>query len=85
MRQARGVHEIHTAVDQIDRITQGVAAGAEESARAAEQLASQSATLTDMVSTFKRTSATETKKELPLPARERVVRQRNSIRPRSMP
>ena len=47
--QALGVDQINTAVAQLDKVTQQSAASAEATARAAEQLNSQSVALDDMV------------------------------------
>jgi methyl-accepting chemotaxis protein len=47
--QAQGVQQVNTAVAQMDRVTQSNAAGAEQSASAAEELSAQSTTLRQMV------------------------------------
>ena len=47
--QARGVEQVNMAVSQLDRLTQQNAAGAEESASAAEQLAAQATAVRGMV------------------------------------
>ncbi len=47
--QAQGVEQINTAMSQMDKVTQMNAAGAEESASAAEELAAQSATVNGLV------------------------------------
>ncbi len=47
--QAQGVDQINTAVSQMDKVTQQNAAGAEESASAAEELAAQASTVKGMV------------------------------------
>jgi methyl-accepting chemotaxis protein len=47
--QAQGVEQINTAVSQMDKITQQNAAGAEESASAAEELSAQSHTVQSIV------------------------------------
>jgi methyl-accepting chemotaxis protein len=46
--QARGVEQIESAVGQMDRVTQGNAAAAEESAAAAEELSAQSISVTEI-------------------------------------
>jgi methyl-accepting chemotaxis protein len=48
--QSQGIAQINTAVGQMDKVTQGNAASAEESAAAAEELNAQAATLKDSVS-----------------------------------
>lgn len=48
-QQSSGVEQINTAVSQMDRITQGNAANAEESAAASEELSAQAVDLNDMV------------------------------------
>jgi uncharacterized phage infection (PIP) family protein YhgE len=47
--QAQGVDQVNTAVSQMDKVTQQNAAGAEESASAAEELSAQSATTKGLV------------------------------------
>jgi len=47
--QAQGVDQVNTAVAQMDKITQSNAAGAEESASAAEELSSQAVTVNAVV------------------------------------
>jgi len=47
--QAQGVEQINTAVSQMDKVTQANAAGAEQSASAAEQLTAQAMTVRGMV------------------------------------
>jgi methyl-accepting chemotaxis protein len=47
--QARGIDQIGKAISQMEQVTQGTAASAEESASAAEELTAQSATLKDVV------------------------------------
>jgi methyl-accepting chemotaxis protein len=47
--QAQGVDQINTAVSQMDRLTQQNAAGAEESASAAEELTAQARTVKSIV------------------------------------
>ncbi|MFP4163680.1 MAG: methyl-accepting chemotaxis protein [Chitinispirillaceae bacterium] len=47
--QAQGIDQINTAVAQMDKVTQGNAANAEESASASEELSSQAQELNDMV------------------------------------
>ena len=48
-QQTSGVGQINTAVSQMDRITQGNAASAEQSASASEQLSAQAVDLNEMV------------------------------------
>lgn len=50
--QATGINQIEIGFSQIDRITQGNTAGAEESASAAEELARQAKMLEEMLSSF---------------------------------
>lgn len=52
--QAQGIDQVNTAVAQMDRVTQGNAANAEESASASEELSAQARELYDMVATLKR-------------------------------
>jgi len=52
-QQAEGVAQINAAVDQVNAVTQLAAANAEESASAASELESQSATLSDLVGQFR--------------------------------
>lgn len=47
--QAQGIEQINTAVSQMDKVTQGNAANAEESASASEELSAQARELKDMV------------------------------------
>ena len=47
--QAQGIQEINTAVNQMDQVTQGNAANAEESAAAAEEMAAQAGALREAV------------------------------------
>ncbi|HEV2694326.1 MAG TPA: methyl-accepting chemotaxis protein [Verrucomicrobiae bacterium] len=47
--QTQGITQINTAVGQMDKVTQGNAAGAEESAAAAHELSSQSRTMREAV------------------------------------
>ena len=47
--QAQGVEQVNTAVSQMDKVTQSNAAGAEESASASEELASQAMAVKGMV------------------------------------
>ena len=47
--QAQGVDQVNIAVSQMDKVTQGNAAGAEESASASEQLAAQSQAVKGMI------------------------------------
>jgi methyl-accepting chemotaxis protein len=47
--QAEGIEQIHTAITQMDQVTQSNSASAEESASAAEELDAQAASLKDMV------------------------------------
>jgi len=56
-QQVDGVTQIKQAVDQINIVTQQVAANAEESASAATELESQAQTLRDMVAAFRLTDA----------------------------
>jgi methyl-accepting chemotaxis protein len=51
--QVQGIEQINQAMGEMDKITQQNAASSEESAAAAEQLASQSTHLTNLVGTFK--------------------------------
>ena len=48
--QSQGISQVNTAVNQMDKVTQGNAASAEESAAAAEELNAQAAVLKDAVS-----------------------------------
>jgi len=43
--QTAGIHHVHTAINQVDKVTQANAASAEESAAAAEQLSAQAETM----------------------------------------
>ncbi len=52
--QAQGIDQVNTAVAQMDRVTQGNAANAEESASASEELSAQARELYEMVGTLKR-------------------------------
>jgi methyl-accepting chemotaxis protein len=52
--QTTGMSEVTTAVSQMDKVTQGVAANAEESAAAAEELNAQAALLRDAVNELQR-------------------------------
>jgi methyl-accepting chemotaxis protein len=54
--QAEGVHQIHGAMDQVNTVTQGNAANAEQSAAAAEELNSQAAQLSETVGRFSLTN-----------------------------
>jgi methyl-accepting chemotaxis protein len=47
--QAQGIEQINKAIVDIDKVTQSVAANAEESAAAAEELTAQSASMDDLV------------------------------------
>ena len=47
--QSRGIEQIHTAVSQLEKVTQSNAAGAEQSAAAAEELSAQSHAVTGIV------------------------------------
>ena len=47
--QAQGVDQVNTAVAQMDKVTQGNAAGAEESASAAEELSAQAVSVNSVV------------------------------------
>lgn len=49
MDQAKGIEQIGAAVSQMDKLTQGNAANAEESASASEELSAQAGELNDMV------------------------------------
>jgi len=49
-QQAQGIDQVNTAVAQMDRVTQGNAANAEESASASEELSAQARELSEMVS-----------------------------------
>lgn len=60
--QSQGVGLINTSVTQLDNVTQGNAAAAEESASAAEQLRSQAALLHDMVAQMRSMVTGETTK-----------------------
>ncbi|HYD52820.1 MAG TPA: methyl-accepting chemotaxis protein [Gemmatimonadaceae bacterium] len=51
-QQAKGVSQITVAIEQMNTVTQGTAASAEESASAAEELSSQASTLAQMVARF---------------------------------
>ena len=51
--QRRGIEQINAAVGQLDKVTQSNAAGAEESASAAEQMNAQCLSLKQMCETFK--------------------------------
>ncbi len=51
--QAEGIRQVNVAVGELNKVTQGNAANAEESASAAEELNSQSAELRSMVGEFK--------------------------------
>ncbi len=55
--QAQGVDQVNTAVAQMDKVTQGNAATAEESASAASELATQSTQLNEMVTELLHLSA----------------------------
>jgi methyl-accepting chemotaxis protein len=75
--QSQGVHQITTAVAQMDKIVQSNAAGAQESASASQELDTQSRALQDAVSELRRvidgvrTASVATSKpagELPAPA-----------------
>ena len=48
--QARGVEQVTVAINQIDQVTQGNAASAEETASASEELSAQAAEMNEMVS-----------------------------------
>jgi methyl-accepting chemotaxis protein len=47
--QAKGIEQVNTAVSQMDKVTQGNAASAEESASASEELSAQAQDLKQMV------------------------------------
>ena len=51
--QAEGIRQVNVAVGELNKVTQGNAANAEESASAAEELNSQAAELRSMVGEFK--------------------------------
>lgn len=53
--QAQGIDQVNIAVAQMDRVTQGNAANAEESASASEELSAQARELSDMVAVLIRT------------------------------
>jgi methyl-accepting chemotaxis protein len=53
--QAQGIDQVNIAVAQMDRVTQGNAANAEESASASEELSAQARELSDMVDVLIRT------------------------------
>jgi len=55
--QAQGIEQVNTAVAQMNAVTQQNAANSEESASAAEELNSQASELSNMVGSFKLTSA----------------------------
>jgi methyl-accepting chemotaxis protein len=48
--QAQGIDQVNTAVTQMDKVTQGNAANAEETASAAQELSTQAAAMNEMVS-----------------------------------
>jgi hypothetical protein len=52
--QATGIDQINRAILQMEKVTQGNAAGAEESASAAEELAAHAESLNDLVGTLRR-------------------------------
>ena len=52
--QNQGVGQINTAIAQMDKVTQSTAAGAEESAVAAEELSAQAAAMQESVQTLER-------------------------------
>ena len=62
--QDQGVEQINAAVSQMDKITQANAAGAEESAAAAEQLKAQSMALQDAVTELSKMVGRETESDL---------------------
>ena len=81
-QQSEGVDQINSAVLQINQVTMTVAANAEESSSAAEELASQSQVLSDMVSAF--TLSSETTRHRPSAPR-RDVRKPAGASPRGVP
>ncbi len=77
--QAQGIEQVNQAAAQMDKVTQHVAASAEESAAASEELSAQAMTLLDMVNDLARlvegagqeaTLETETRQEVPLLLKE---------------
>jgi methyl-accepting chemotaxis protein len=56
-QQREGIDEIRKAVEMMNSVTQAVAANAEESASASEELAGQSSTMTALISEFELTGA----------------------------
>ena len=75
-QQNDGVRQISTAVTQLNGVTQQVAANAEESASASEELAGQSLTLTSMVQSFQISGAAKPTSDRPSNARRRGTRPR---------
>ena len=86
-QQSQGVNQISASVDQMNSLTQAVAANAEESASAAEELSAQSSEMTALVGQFclgiergrlptagRRTSAPPTARRTSPPARGDVPR-----------
>ncbi len=58
--QAKGIRQVSLAVGELNKVTQGNAANAEESASAAEELNSQASELRSMVNEFKLTNSSNT-------------------------
>ncbi len=52
--QSQGIHQVNTAVSQMDKVTQSNASGAEESAAAAEELNAQAAAMQQSVTDLRR-------------------------------
>ena len=75
-QQNDGVRQISTAVAQLNGVTQQVAANAEESASASEELAGQSLTLTSMVQSFQISGAQKSNGARQSNARRRGTRPR---------
>lgn len=57
--EAQGIAQIHGAVTELDRVTQGNAASSEQFAASSQQTASQVVALRNLVRRFKLRSATE--------------------------
>ncbi len=55
LEQAQGIEQVNVAVAQMDRVTQGNAANAEESASASEELSAQARELNEMIAVLIRT------------------------------
>ncbi|MCX6959601.1 MAG: methyl-accepting chemotaxis protein, partial [Verrucomicrobia bacterium] len=91
--QAQGIEQVNNAMSQMEKVTQGNAASAEESASAAEELDAQAETMKDLVAQLRelvggeastesgspatRTSATQPSKAAPIPSSN--VKTRNPI------